>query len=191
MYPDNDVLVQTAVRMSATFSWVSPAARSDKDRDGIHLVDGGYYDNYGLTTLMAWLRHSYPEAMQGGSSGRQRRILLVSIVSFPPDPDRKGGDQPWYFQATAPVETIYNARGAGQGFRNRVESQTFRDLLKTKGVEVATLDIQYMPLASKCSAQRPPLSWHLTKAEIDCVASEWNRQKDNAAKAVNNFLAGH
>jgi hypothetical protein len=191
MYPDKDVLVQTAVRMSATFSWVSPAARSDKDRDGIHLVDGGYYDNYGLTTLMAWLRHAYPEAMQGGSSGRQRRILLVSIVSFPPDPDPKGGDQPWYFQATAPVETIYNARGAGQGFRNRVESQTFRDLLKTNGVEVATLDMQYMPSASKCSAERPPLSWHLTKAEIDCVASEWNRQKDNAATAVNNFLAGH
>src|SRR5262249_26401722 len=52
-----DVHVETAVRMSATFPYVSPSARSSTLTKGMdHLSDGGYYDNYGMTALNAWVR---------------------------------------------------------------------------------------------------------------------------------------
>jgi hypothetical protein len=52
-----DVAVVTAARLSATFPYVGPASRADVDPSGgksSHVVDGGYYDNYGMSTLVEW-----------------------------------------------------------------------------------------------------------------------------------------
>jgi hypothetical protein len=54
LYPGRDVPITTAARLSATFPYVSPAATADVAR-GRHAVDGGYYDNYGMATLIAVL----------------------------------------------------------------------------------------------------------------------------------------
>src|SRR5262249_54560555 len=50
LYPDRDIRVVTAARLSASFTYVSPAARGD-GAPAYHIVDGGYHDNYGMTTL--------------------------------------------------------------------------------------------------------------------------------------------
>jgi hypothetical protein len=56
MYPGQDLAVVTAVRLAATFPYVTPAARPDTPtRDSYHMIDGGYYDNYGVYRLLAWL----------------------------------------------------------------------------------------------------------------------------------------
>ena len=62
LYPDRhvhyDIRVNTAARLSASFSYVAPASRPDLDgiyTPGFHFVDGGYYDNYGMTALLGWL----------------------------------------------------------------------------------------------------------------------------------------
>ena len=49
--------VTTAVRLSSGFPYVAPAARADADDAKghyTHVVDGGYFDNYGVGTLSAW-----------------------------------------------------------------------------------------------------------------------------------------
>src|SRR2546427_3726870 len=68
--PGLDMSLWTAARLSATFSFVSPAARStlaDQDKETRktpeierrrlwhHLIDGGYYDNFGVTSALDWL----------------------------------------------------------------------------------------------------------------------------------------
>ena len=45
---DLDVAVVTAARLSASFPYVTPAARSDAPGPHPHIVDGGYFDNYGM-----------------------------------------------------------------------------------------------------------------------------------------------
>ena len=51
MYDSKDVRVVTAVRLAASFPYVSPAARPDaQSPDDYHMIDGGYYDNYGSPT---------------------------------------------------------------------------------------------------------------------------------------------
>jgi hypothetical protein len=55
LYPETDIPVATAARLSATFPFVTPAPRirrGDVFADQYHLVDGGYYDNYGVATLI-------------------------------------------------------------------------------------------------------------------------------------------
>jgi len=52
-----DVGIVTAARLSASFPYVTPAARvkSKPSSQQPHIVDGGYYDNYGMATLVEWL----------------------------------------------------------------------------------------------------------------------------------------
>jgi hypothetical protein len=53
-----DIRLSTAARLSATFPYVSSAARSDQIRDDdgtLHYVDGGYYDNDGIASVVEFL----------------------------------------------------------------------------------------------------------------------------------------
>jgi hypothetical protein len=57
LYPENDLRVATAARLSATFPYVSPLARP-RVRNGVpestayRLGDGGYFDNHGVATAI-------------------------------------------------------------------------------------------------------------------------------------------
>jgi hypothetical protein len=48
--------VATAVRMSATFPFISPAVRLPLQNRS-RVVDAGYFDNFGITAAAAFLRH--------------------------------------------------------------------------------------------------------------------------------------
>src|SRR5215831_1472868 len=68
----------TAARLSATFSFVSPAVRTHVVNKGTeekeprlwqqHLVDGGYYDNFGVASALDWLQ-SVLEGRRDGVDG--------------------------------------------------------------------------------------------------------------------------
>jgi hypothetical protein len=80
----------TAARLSATFSFVSPAVRTkvkgeEKDRNvwRQHLVDGGYYDNYGVASALDWLEPVL-EAKRDGVDGLNfSRMLIIQLRGFP------------------------------------------------------------------------------------------------------------
>jgi hypothetical protein len=81
LYPETDIPVATAARLSATFPFVTPAPRirrGDVFADQYHVVDGGYYDNYGVATLIEWL----DQAMKDAES-KPSRVLILQIRGSP------------------------------------------------------------------------------------------------------------
>jgi hypothetical protein len=76
-----DVLPSTAVHNSARFPYVSPAGtlRADGANRG-HIVDGGYFENFGATTA-AELLHAAIEQL--GRRGNTARPVLIQITNDP------------------------------------------------------------------------------------------------------------
>ena len=114
-----DVSLVTAARLSATFPYVSPAARPDIAGTQIHVVDGGYTDNYGMATLLTWL----DEALRAPGNP-VHRVLIIEIRASPP-----ASEPPplvwrgWPFQTYAPISAMLNVRDTGQLPRNNEERQ--------------------------------------------------------------------
>ena len=69
-----DVAVLTAARLSASFTYVLPSARAKAPGNQPHIVDGGYYDNYGMATLADWLDAALTDA-----GGQIDSVLVLQI----------------------------------------------------------------------------------------------------------------
>jgi hypothetical protein len=93
-----DVLPSTAAHNSARFPYVSPAGtlRADGENRG-HIVDGGYFENFGATTA-AELLHAAIEAL--GRRGDTAHPVLIQISNDPQlqkderEVDRTKGPEP-------------------------------------------------------------------------------------------------
>ncbi|MBV8846932.1 MAG: patatin-like phospholipase family protein [Bryobacterales bacterium] len=199
--PGRDVRVETAVRMSASFPYVSPNARPGDcgDHAGYHLADGGYYDNYGITTLNSWLREGLGRETFAGGSVKKRSFLIIRIVAFPKDATANADDQKWYYQIVSPALTIYNARGAGHIDRDDAELWTLQNALGRAGIDYREVEFRYSPdsPASRemCTTFRdkpvsPPLSWHLSHREQECITKAWNELPQDRVETVRQFLTG-
>src|SRR6185369_14477999 len=83
--------LRTAVRMSATFPYVSPAV-SLPTIPPRRIVDAGYYDNYGVDLLCSWVSKSCAWINENTSG-----VALIQIRAYPSetrrleyfDPDRE------------------------------------------------------------------------------------------------------
>jgi hypothetical protein len=184
-----DIEVITTTRLSASFPWVSPAARADVSGPGAHIVDGGYYDNYGTASLAEWVDYQLQE-----EAGKIDRVLIVQINGAPTKPSKKADSERktirgWFYQAFAPVSTLIHTRTAGQLARSQVELGLLRDKWRGR-VEITTVIFEFCGTNS-------PLSWHLTSKEKDEIEDEWRkelngrkRQNSNASgvDVVKNFL---
>jgi hypothetical protein len=195
IYPDGDIRVVTAARLSATFPYVSPAARANRSGPQFHIVDGGYYDNYGISSLAQWLN----EALTADSP--IKRVLVLQVRAFPVEAeDKEPQRQPptqrgWFYEAIAPVSTLLHVRTAGQSAHNQVELDLLQQVLQNRGIVVETADFEFRSSdkSSSCKSfeknYNPPLSWHLTsKQEIE-ITNEWERIKGcSEVKRVGQFL---
>jgi hypothetical protein len=123
-YPNSDVLISTAARLSSTFTYFSPAARplpasslndrakptvdlytplSASDPMHLHVVDGGYYENRGIGALVAWLNEAVTELHE---KNLPKHILVITIGAFPPNTNPKfAGRRGAIFQFEAPFLT--------------------------------------------------------------------------------------
>jgi hypothetical protein len=162
--------LETAVRLSASFPIVSPAARPSELHGIDTFVDGGYFDNSGLYTLMGWLS----EAAAGLPAAQRREVLLLIIDAFPePTPFDPGRvDIPWYRQLTIPFETVIGVRASGQAVRNRYEFPLLAKSLEGQ-LTMRQLEFRYRP-SPRCAQDPTPLSWHLTRVQRECVAEAWS-----------------
>ena len=175
-----DIRVVTAVRMSASFPFVSPAARSNGyavNEPDWHLVDGGYYDNYGLFTLMDWLQDALEEVPV-----KPKKIVIVRIISFPPDPPIKKSVRGWGFQLGAPLVAFLNVRTTAQLEESLSHLRLFEDYWAGRPEHVNIVDI---PLrypgdieGSPAECSDPPLSWKLTTPEKLCIDDAWSKSKE-------------
>jgi predicted acylesterase/phospholipase RssA len=168
-----DIPVTTAVRLSATFPVVSPAARPDTASPAQrvrHLVDGGYYDNSGVQALLVWLDEALEEL--GGS--RPRQILIVKIEPFPPSSNIRVGGGGWLDQLLAPVRTVLRVRESSQMAQGSRQTELFRDKWQSRGVKVIDVSSPYTGVGEEgpeCDEQ--PLSWKLSERQGECIDEVW------------------
>lgn len=183
-YPGRDVYVTTAVRLSATFPYVSPASRaltSDVSASEPHLADGGYFDNYGMASLLDWL----DAALEGARTSAVREVLIVQIragrSAMP-----SGTTRSWIYQLYAPLAAMLAVRESGQIAHNDTELALLakRWRLESLGKVAITPVVFEYPKGSV------PLSWHLTRTEQCNIEREWHaRYADSEElKTVTAFL---
>lgn len=182
LYPQYDLDVATAARLSAAFPYVSPGARAI-NTPGIrdyHLVDGGYYDNYGVVSALNWLKQVMPTAV----ARNRHKLLIIQIQSapfdenkFPPPNDYAG----WLYSLAGPLITFLNVQGTAQQQRNSMEFQIFesahRDDLNIKRVKFEL-------------SQSVSLSWQLAPDEIGRVQRDLsNEHHTQVLEEIRRFLA--
>jgi predicted acylesterase/phospholipase RssA len=125
--------LNTAVRMSASFPYVSPAV-SLPTKPVRRVVDAGYYDNYGVNLAAAWA-YEYRDWIRRETSG----IALIQIYAYPrtgapegePGAPLQGGvatglarDFSW---VTSPIEGALGARNWSMLYRNEEQLRMLDD----------------------------------------------------------------
>jgi hypothetical protein len=163
------VRVSTAARLSASFPYVAPAARSNGHplAPDYHIVDGGYYDNFGIRSALDWLT----EARMEGA--KPKNIALVEIRWGDPS-DAGGSIQGWSYQASAPLSGILNVRSKGQLRDDDVSMQAFQEIWN--GVGTVDRFVFAYKGAGACGNQ--PLSWKFTKTQSACIATSWDKSTE-------------
>jgi hypothetical protein len=136
--------VATAVRLSATFPYVSPAV-SLPTRPGRRVVDAGYFDNYGIDVAVGLLT---TPAVRDWVVGNCAGVLILATRAFATEgadeganegadgdrDERQGGAQSadptppdrfgdrvarLFWWIGSPFEGLFSARGSTQNYRNR------------------------------------------------------------------------
>jgi hypothetical protein len=210
LYPGRDVFLETAARMSAAFPYVSPEARPDgldprDEKKGVHLGDGGYFDNSGVFALAEWLKAA---AMAPGevTAAHKKRILILQLDAFPDSaPKDVEKLKPWYYQLIFPLQTMLNVRSEGQIVRDDTAGKDLQKLLYGHGYQTTWLLVRYTSAAAPhsmagapartpdstrgtaCSSS-PPLSWHLTPAEQQCIEQAWSNVQQQTDQEISLFL---
>lgn len=190
-YPQRDVAMTTAVRLSAGFPYVSPASHADVDRElghYTHVVDGGYFDNYGISTLVTLVTSGLANA---AVLPPRRRLLVIEICDTAscsgadprPGVSRGGGDQAWTYQLRAPLSAVIAMRSSAQRVNNRAAIRLLKDYWFERDVCVESVQAPF-------GGTGAPMSWHLTATQKHAVDTEWNAIAPGLTEAVEKFLGG-
>jgi hypothetical protein len=176
MYPERDLPVATAARLSATFPYVTPAVRistPDIFHGAYHVVDGGYYDNFGVSSLVEWL-----DTGLSGDGRKPPAVFIVEIRAFKSSAETPSGDaknaRGGTFQTLAPLETLLTVRDTAQLARNQF-ALSFISRPHVYDVPVRVFTFEYVGGCgvSPGAPEHVPLSWHLTPKERRALAEEW------------------
>jgi hypothetical protein len=183
LYPDYEAnpLVTTAVRLSATFPYVSPISRPDAfgiaAEKQYHVADGGYAENGGIFTVLDWanelVRHNQDRAQRSFD-----RIVIVRILPFllSDQPATAKPSQGWTYEVLGPIDTIQNVRIASQAERNDFDLE----LLTTPMEAFPNDNDGTIPIFWTSFMFKPregyvaPLSWHLTTSQKEELRQAWN-----------------
>lgn len=130
------VAAVSAARASASFPYVTPAARVTNEGREEHAVDGGYYDNYGMAVLTRWLSGGLDKLCTSPMQNRRcpERVLVIQIRSagtpvpegttWDEDPRVNPGMLPPPMEESilselqAPLATLMSVRSSGQRQHN-------------------------------------------------------------------------
>ncbi len=190
-----ELAIWTSARLSATFPYVAPAARpafidddlqspGKENAQEFHLIDGGYYDNYGVTSMLDWLTPVL-EARKAGEL-KFKRVAIVQLRAFQPsDPDSEPPASGGSAALAGPLLGLTSAYSGAAITRNDINLRQYIDNWNTIfGGEVTLATMQFT---------RPspdgPVSWHLTEKEIDDVRKAWPALADATCDLRDNWLA--
>jgi hypothetical protein len=184
-----DVGVLTAARLSATFPYVTPAARADGPGPQPHVVDGGYYDNYGMATMVEWLDDALTaKDNKAAEDIKITSVLVIQIHGAPVDSDlsdeRHAKNRGWFYQVFAPIATLLEVRSAGQVAHNNIELELLKQKWEKLGVPIHSVTFEF-------KNPDTPLSWHLTRTEVDAIKLAWQNDMEPCKAVVKEFLNGN
>jgi len=142
---DLDMNVATAVRLSASFPYVTPISRPIHGEDGkvvmpaVRMGDGAYADNDGIMTALESVSQLIDRFSKLPPSERPfDRILLINIDNYGttdrhPEIEKSGGQIEALSYATiGPLLGLSNVRGASQAERGRLEVGLLQDRTLTE-----------------------------------------------------------
>jgi hypothetical protein len=116
-----DLLPSTAAHNSARFTYVSPAGTLMRDDEAVgHIVDGGYFENFGAVTAQEMLT-AVVAALQ--AEGKKVRPVLIQISNEPAlgdddlevdrlDPPLDRDVAGWANETLSPLRALLNTRNA-------------------------------------------------------------------------------
>ena len=176
-YPNHDIDVPTAARLSATFPYVTPIATAEpgSSTPAWHYADGGYYDNTGMGIAMRWL----DSAMLGHEPEFQNSVVLfIRIRSGPTPRDVSPRARAWTYGLIGPIKTLMSVRTAGQRERAETELDFLQRLWCRRGVDIRKFEFAFeLPVPGarpgEDTMRDPPLSWQLTSREVRDLDAAW------------------
>jgi hypothetical protein len=206
LFPEakNNFKLSTAVRMSATFPFFTPAV-SLPTKPRRRIVDAGYYDNYGVSILSSWL---FCSRNRDWIEKNASKIAIIQVRAWPSEDTRTlrrlelSGSTPLSRageELMSVPEALDGGRVASASFRNdgqlELISAIFRARQEARELEeepamaaLRSLDVFGLGPASDLSAYytvvnfEPKcggvLSWYLSREEI-------NRLRDEAGHPEN------
>ena len=196
-----DINIATAVRLSATFPFISPAARAYVDGSltgagfsnpgTLHFVDGGYFDNSGLVALSTWLDDGLKDLVANRPSELPTDILVIQILPFPnPSVGGDNGTQgSSFFQAAAPAQTVLDVWKLETSLSQREFSFVVKrwQLEKNHPINITFVAVAFPQMPG---AENPPLSWHLCDREKAQIQQAWTEMtaKSDSVKQITEFF---
>jgi hypothetical protein len=182
----------TAARLSATFPYVTPAARAMIDRRrrpgpaGHHMIDGGYNDNYGVASALEFLAPVMSARLTGELSFKRLLIIQLRATSS------RSAPRPPAAAITAtlvgPLIGVLNVRDGATLPRNEAAIDQFIARWNgAAGIQVTTVVFEPRPTGPD---DEEPLSWHLTERQKVALRQRWAQQPDLAGNLcrVRQFL---
>lgn len=185
-----DIDVWTAARLSATFSYVSPAASAacldykNKSRSSsgenspgqLHLIDGGYHDNYGVASALDWLSATLEAYRKESKEDLPvSRIALVEIRAKPDIPADTAQNE-WSSTWLGPFWGLFNSWGYVQISSNDTAvNRRIADFKNRLGTSAEGVQFDSFVFISDRTG---PLSWHLSEEQKANLRSSWNTDEN-------------
>jgi predicted acylesterase/phospholipase RssA len=178
LFPTADEFqISTAVRMSASFPYVSPAAALPTSPSR-RVVDAGYYDNFGVNTAAVWI-YDNRDWLRENTSG----IVVVQIRDKVSQTTRHALGQedklhpPSWWQrglgeVLTPVEGALGGLQAAMQFRSDEQLQVLSQLFNDDEAESCGF---FTTVIIQCPVTAA-LSWYLTDAEYRKVVTSVDGQ---------------
>ena len=180
-----DLYLATAAQMSATFPYVSSAARIPEsvNKKGLHFIDGGNYDNDGTASAIEFIRSALRNRMaalnaqdaakkkgQVEGAGKQPSPLKIILIEIRNSADNND-DRPqpcsvrWsiFGQATAPVTGFLAAGHDSVTERNRVGLDLLEKSFPPDMLQIHR--IVFADFSAFTTVGTDPLNWSLTPAQ--------------------------
>ena len=172
--------LRTAVRMSATFPFITPPGALPT-QPPLHVLDAGYLDNYGMGIALGYLKQ--PDVLDWVST-QTSGVIIIQINAFPdspPDTDKSSetcrdnngsASSDWVSRALLPLTSsltgLFSSRGASTRFRNDQEFDTLKQLLAA-GPRGKSISLERVIFANSARAS---FSWFLPKQDFECMKQE-------------------
>ncbi|BAY28920.1 hypothetical protein NIES2107_07580 [Nostoc carneum NIES-2107] len=188
LYPDYDIDVTTAARLSATFPYISPVCCPSQETDwNYHVADGGYFDNFGVVTSIELL----DQLLESSSNTRIKKVILLQINAFPDGdlPKQEEGAPGWQMEVIGSLLALLNVRSSTQNGSNSLNIKLLKDkyecgynhadtesklqFLKDKSCKKG-IEIEHYTIAFPPGKTSPPLSWQLTQEQKEAIQKSWD-----------------